>query len=79
MDLLNLLNDLRQRAFVSARECSIKRGPAAAMADPSGSMAAPGMSADCTLNWLTLSLPASPVPPPPPTAPTASTPARGAP
>jgi uncharacterized protein YhaN len=48
-DLFVLLEDLHQRSFYSPQECSIKRtasGPPAPLA--------PTLSADCTLNWLTL-------------------------
>lgn len=49
-DLFVLLDDLRQRSFYSAQECSIKRA-ASGLPSP----LAPTLSADCTLNWLTLS------------------------
>jgi hypothetical protein len=48
-DLLVFLADLRQRSFYTAQDCSIRRaasGPATPLA--------PTLSADCTLNWLTL-------------------------
>lgn len=48
-DLFVLLDDLRQRSFYSAQECSIKRA-ASGLPAP----LAPTLSADCTLNWLTL-------------------------
>jgi hypothetical protein len=48
-DLFVLLDDLRQRSFYSAQECSIKRA-AAGLPTP----LAPTLTADCTLNWLTL-------------------------
>jgi len=48
-DLFVLLDDLRQRSFYSAQECSIKRA-ASGLPTP----LAPTLSADCTLNWLTL-------------------------
>jgi hypothetical protein len=48
-DLFVLLDDLRQRSFYSAQECSIKRA-AGGLAAP----LAPTLTADCTLNWLTL-------------------------
>lgn len=57
MDLLNLLQDLRQQGYVSAQRCSIKRGPSAANSEPGSSPA--HFSADCTLNWLTLAPPAA--------------------
>ena len=70
MDLLNLLQDLRQQAYVGAQSCSVKRGPSAANGE-TGALAA-HFSADCTLNWLTLGLPtggATPAMPPPGSAP----------
>jgi hypothetical protein len=57
-DLFVFLADLRQRSFYTVQECSIRRaasGPPAPLA--------PTLSADCTLNWLTLAptpAPASP-------------------
>lgn len=48
-DLFVLLDDLRQRSFYSAQECNIKRA-AAGLPTP----LAPTLTADCTLNWLTL-------------------------
>jgi hypothetical protein len=48
-DLFVLLDDLRQRSFYSAQDCSIKRA-ASGLPAP----LAPTLSADCTLNWLTL-------------------------
>ncbi|MYN07912.1 hypothetical protein [Pseudoduganella aquatica] len=48
-DLFVLLDDLRQRSFYSAQECSIKRA-ATGLPTP----LAPTLTADCTLNWLTL-------------------------
>lgn len=54
-DLFVLLDDLRQRSFYSAQDCSIKRA-ASGLPSP----LAPSLSADCTLNWLTLTPAASP-------------------
>ena len=48
-DLLVLLDDLRQRSFFTVQDCAIKRsasGPPSALT--------PTLTADCTLNWLTL-------------------------
>jgi len=55
MDLINFLVDLRQRGVFTVQECSIKRTASAANAP-----LAPALSADCTLNWLTLTTPAAP-------------------
>ncbi|CAN7385572.1 hypothetical protein LJR289_002283 [Pseudoduganella sp. LjRoot289] len=54
-DLFVLLEDLRQRSFFAVQDCSIKR---AATGLPSAM--APTLTADCTLNWLTLTPAAAP-------------------
>lgn len=51
-DLFVLLDDLRQRSFYSAQDCTVER---AASGQPSP--LAPTLVADCTLNWLTLTPP----------------------
>ncbi|MYN03837.1 hypothetical protein GTP41_17220 [Pseudoduganella sp. DS3] len=43
LDLLNFLADLRVAGMFAVQDCSIRR-----------TAKAPGLSADCTLNWLTL-------------------------
>lgn len=48
-DLFTLFEDLRQRSFFAVQDCTIKR---AASGLPSA--LAPTLTADCTLNWLTL-------------------------
>jgi hypothetical protein len=56
-DLFVFLADLRQRSFYTVQDCSIRR---AASGPPTP--LAPTLSADCTLNWLTLApAPARPV------------------
>jgi hypothetical protein len=58
-DLFVFLADLRQRSYYTVQECSIRRvasGPPAPLA--------PTLSADCTLNWLTLASAPSPAHPP---------------
>lgn len=66
MDLLYFLDDLRSSGFFALQDCSIKR-----LASDPGRPA--NLAADCTLNWLTLGLPATPTTPttpaPPGTAP----------
>lgn len=64
-DLFSLLSDLRARSHYTVQDCSIKRAasggnPAAAPDAP----LAPALSADCTLNWLTLTRTAAPPAPP---------------
>lgn len=49
MDLFNFFDDLRQRSFFAVQDCSIKRLGVAA-----GTVGAPTLGADCTLNWITL-------------------------
>ena len=58
MDLLNLLDDLRQAGYFAVQDCTLKRH-AAAGAGP-GSRAAPTVGAECELLWLTLG--SAPVP-----------------
>lgn len=55
MDLLNLLDELKRRGLFAAQSCTIKRN---AMVMDNGP--ATRLLADCTLNWLTLGLPAAP-------------------
>lgn len=50
LDLLNFLSDLRQTGTFAVQDCIIRRTAAASAA---GALA-PALSADCTLNWLTL-------------------------
>ncbi len=54
MDLLNFLADLRQRGVFTVQACTIRRAASAG-----NTPLAPGMTADCTLNWLTLTQPAA--------------------
>ncbi|MES2075086.1 MAG: hypothetical protein V4462_05635 [Pseudomonadota bacterium] len=56
MDLFNFLADLRARSFYAAQDCSLKRQAVA-----QNVANAPTLTADCTLNWLTLT-PAAPAP-----------------
>jgi hypothetical protein len=58
MDLFDFFDDLRQRSFFAVQDCSIKRLSLAA-----GSVGAPTLGADCTLNWITLEV--APKPPEP--------------
>ncbi|GGY38541.1 hypothetical protein [Pseudoduganella albidiflava] len=53
MDLFAFLGDLRQHGVFTVQQCDMRRtaGTAAAPAAPGP---APGLTADCTLNWLTL-------------------------
>lgn len=62
MDLLNLLDDLRQAGYFAVQDCSLKRhAAAAAAAGPgSGGVATPTLGAECELLWLTLG--SAPVP-----------------
>ena len=50
LDLLNLLDDLRQAGYFAVQDCTLKRNGAAGA--PAG--ATPSLSADCTRLWLTL-------------------------
>lgn len=52
MDLFNFLADLRQRGYFAVQDCSLRRTAAAAAAPQTALL-----SSDCTLNWLTLTLP----------------------
>lgn len=52
MDLLNLFEDLKQYGFAAVQDCSIKRQAVA-----QNSATAATLVADCTLNWVTLSMP----------------------
>lgn len=54
MDLLNFLDDLKAVGLLTVQECAIKRGNPAP-----GMPLAPLLSADCTLTWLTLGVPAA--------------------
>lgn len=49
LDLLNFLTDLRQRGVFTVQDCAVRRAASAGNAP-----LAPGLTADCTLNWLTL-------------------------
>lgn len=55
MDLLNFLDDMRQRGFFGVQDCSIKRNTMALENTLSGHLIA-----DCTLAWLSLDAAASP-------------------
>jgi hypothetical protein len=48
LDLFNFLEDLRVRSYFTVQDCAIKRLAAG------GQVEAPALSADCTLNWVTL-------------------------
>lgn len=48
MDLFTFINDLHQRSYFAMQDCVIKRQ------GPSSAPNAPTLSADCTLNWITL-------------------------
>ncbi|MGK5050553.1 hypothetical protein [Janthinobacterium sp. RB2P8] len=50
MDLLNLLDDLRQAGYFAVQDCTLKRQAAAG----GGSEAPPTLGAECELLWLTL-------------------------
>lgn len=54
MDLFHFLGDLRQRGVFTVQDCAIRRAASAGNAP-----LAPGLTADCTLNWLTLTPPAA--------------------
>ena len=58
MDLLNLLDDLRQAGYFAVQDCTLKRHASAAAGPASG--AAPTLGAECELLWLTLG--STPVP-----------------
>ena len=58
MDLLNLLDDLRQAGYFAVQDCTLKRHASAATGAASG--AAPTLGAECELLWLTLG--STPVP-----------------
>ncbi|MES2739886.1 MAG: hypothetical protein V4754_02865 [Pseudomonadota bacterium] len=62
MDLIHLLDDLKQRGLFAAQSCTIKRN--AMVMDNGSTGPATRLLADCTLNWLTLGLPQAPVTPP---------------
>lgn len=51
LDLLNFLSDLRQNGTFAVQDCTIRRSAGAA---PATGAPAPALSADCNLNWLTL-------------------------
>ncbi|SDA74195.1 MULTISPECIES: hypothetical protein [unclassified Janthinobacterium] len=57
LDLLNLLDDLRQAGYFAVQECTLKRNGAGG--PPAGATSA--LSADCSLLWLTLGSVAVPV------------------
>ncbi|EZP36540.1 hypothetical protein [Janthinobacterium lividum] len=65
MDLLNLLDDLRQAGYFAVQDCTLKRhatagaGPGTGNAIATGAMA-PALGAECELLWLTLG--STPVP-----------------
>ncbi|MBA5687551.1 hypothetical protein [Rugamonas apoptosis] len=48
LELFNFLEDLRARGYFAVQDCAIKRLGAGGPPD------APALSADCTLNWITL-------------------------
>ncbi|WEF34797.1 hypothetical protein [Pseudoduganella chitinolytica] len=54
MDLFDFLSDLRQRGVFTVQDCAMRRTASAGNAP-----LAPGLTADCTLNWLTLTPPAA--------------------
>ncbi|QGZ42755.1 hypothetical protein IP92_04668 [Pseudoduganella flava] len=60
MDLFNFLGDLRQQGVFTVQQCALRRTAAAQAGQGGGSAAASpaalpaALSADCTLNWLTL-------------------------
>ncbi|SFV05148.1 hypothetical protein [Pseudoduganella namucuonensis] len=64
-DLFSLLSDLRARTHFTVQECAIKRAAGAGnpVAAPDAPLA-PALSADCTLNWLTLTPTAAQAAPP---------------
>ncbi len=51
LDLLNFLSDLRLNGTFAVQDCVVRRTAGAA---PAPGVLAPSLSADCTLNWLTL-------------------------
>jgi len=55
LDLINFLVDLRQRGVFTVQDCAIKR-----TASAGNTPLAPALTADCTLNWLTLTTPTAP-------------------
>lgn len=59
LDLLNFLSDLRLNGTFAVQDCVIRR---VAGATPAPGVVAPTLNADCTLNWLTLTPPATPHP-----------------
>lgn len=63
MDLFNFLSDLHQSSFFAVQDCNIKR-----LARAVGAQTGPTLGADCTLNWVTLGIPAK--------VPTGAAPAR---
>lgn len=50
MDLLNLLDDLRQAGYFAVQECTLKRHATGA----AGGVQAPALGAECELLWLTV-------------------------
>lgn len=54
MDLIDFLTDLRQRGVFTVQECAIRRA-----ASGGNAPLAPALTADCVLNWLTLTPPAA--------------------
>lgn len=52
LDLFNFLGDLRQRGVFTVQDCTLRRAAGAGNAP-----LAPGLTGDCTLNWLTLTPP----------------------
>ena len=60
MDLLNLLDDLRQAGYFAVQDCTLKRHAAAGAGPGGASGAAPALGAECELLWLTLG--STPVP-----------------
>lgn len=55
LDLFNLFADLRKHSYFTVQRCSLQR--LAESGNPEAG-ATPTLSADCTLNWLTLAAPA---------------------
>lgn len=49
MDLFNFLYDLKQRSYYTVQDCTLKR-----LAGAANLPTAPTLSADCTLDWLTM-------------------------
>ncbi|MES2257606.1 MAG: hypothetical protein V4724_03755 [Pseudomonadota bacterium] len=54
-DLFSFFGDLKERSFYTVQDCKIKRAASGVTAP-----LAPTLTADCTLNWLTLALAAKP-------------------